>query len=143
MLATLIAHLTARLTDPRWTGIHAAEEIDALADLAGQIDSGSAIVMSWRERADPNSLITGFRQPVAVQFLTGIVLREQDQFLGGDRAAAFDAYKADIEAALAGAELPGFETPCELVGGESSPISRGVSIYVHTWETSRFLTGGP
>lgn len=143
MLTAVLAHLTARLTDPRWTGIHVAEDIDALAGLAGQIESGSAIIMPWRERADPNMLITGgFRQLISVQFLTGIVLRDYDQFLGGERAAAFDAHKADVEAALAGVELPGFEAPCELVGGESSPVSRGVSIYVHTWETSRFLTGG-
>ena len=50
-------------------------------------------------------------------------------------------FPEEYNAALAGWEPPGTISPCELVEGESSPIEKGVSIYVQTWETARFLTG--
>lgn len=125
-----------------FAAVEIAEDIDALVARAGLIDSGSVIVMPFRERADPNALATGgHRQRVTVQFLTGIVIRQHDDAMGAERAAAFGAYKAAVEAALAGWEPDGTYDPCELIGGESSPISSGVSIFVQTWETTRFLTG--
>lgn len=126
---------------PAFSGVEIAEDIDAFTTRAGQVDTGTVIVMPWREGASKQSLATGgFRQRVAVQFLTGIVIRHYDHLMGGDRAVQFDALKTQIEALLAGWEPPGAE-PCELVGGESSPVTTGVSIYVQTWETARFLTG--
>lgn len=142
MLAEVQARLLAMLPAERWVAVEIAEDIDALAERAGQVESGSAIVMPWRERAGAQSLATGgFRQRVTMQFLVGIVVREYDPLMGGDRALRFDTLKADLEAALAGWEPEAGVDPCELVGGESSPITKGVSIYVQTWETTRFLTG--
>lgn len=124
-----------------FTAAEIAEDIDVLADLAGQVESGTVIVMPWRERAGTQALASGgHRQRVEVQFAVGIVIRNYDQQMGGDRALEFDAYKAALEAALAGWS-PTHAEPCELIGGESSPISKGVSIYVQTWATARFLTG--
>ncbi|TQD37472.1 phage tail terminator protein [Rhodobacter capsulatus] len=142
MLADLLSHLTAHLTDPRWAGVDVAEDIDALAARAGQVESGTAIIMPWTETGRPQALMGGgVRQKVDVQFVVGIVIRLYDGMMGAERAMAFDAYRSDIEAALAGAVIPGFFDPCELVGGETSPISTGVSIYAQTWATTRFLTG--
>ncbi|ADE84736.1 phage tail terminator protein [Rhodobacter capsulatus] len=142
MLADLLSHLTSHLSDPRWAGVDVAENIDALADRAGQVKSGTAIIMPWTETGRPQTLMGGgFRQWVEVQFVVGIVVRLYDGVMGGERAMAFDAYRSDIEAALAGVVIPGFVEPCELVGGETSPISTGVSIYAQTWATARFLTG--
>jgi len=142
MLSEIYARLTDGLTDDRWAGIEIAEDIDALRDLAGQVESGTAIIMPWREQAGEQTLMTGgFRQRVEVQFLIGTVIRDYDQFMGAERALKFDAYKSDIEQAMAGWELPSCVEPCELVGGESSPVETGVSIYVQTWATARFLTG--
>lgn len=129
------------LATPPFAQVEVAEDIDAMAERAGMLDSGAVIVMPWRERAEPNVLATGgHRQRVATQFLTGIVIRHFDDAMGAERAMAFDALKAAVEGLLAGWE-PEDAEPCELVGGESSPVMPGVSIYVQTWETARFLTG--
>ena len=61
--------------------------------------------------------------------------------LGAERAKAFDALKGTVEAALTGWEPDPDAEPCSLVAGESSPVTTGVSIYIQTWETARFLTG--
>ncbi|RWR28704.1 hypothetical protein D2T29_15850 [Sinirhodobacter populi] len=143
MLAGIHGHLREVLIPTeRWDAIEVAEDIDAMAARAGQVNDGSLILMPWRERAGAQQLATGgFRQRVEVQFATGIVIREYDTFMGGERALRFDALKADVEQALAGWEPPGGIEPCELIGGESSPVTKGVSIFVQTWATARFLTG--
>lgn len=140
MLQLIVARLAA--ASPAFAQVEIAEDIDAMADRAGMLDSGAVIVMPLRERAEPNDLATGgHRQRVAVQFLTGIVIRHLDDAMGATRAQAFDGLKMTVEAALAGWEPDDGSEPCELVAGESSPIQTGVSIYVQTWETARFLTG--
>lgn len=141
MLADIHDRLKQALPQPPFTGVEIAEDIDALGERAGLVDSGTVIVMPWRERAGEQSLMTGgFRQRVEMQFLTGIVVRHYDHLMGGDRAVQFDTLKGAVETALAGWEPPEAE-PCELIGGESSPVEKGVSIYVQTWATARFLTG--
>ncbi|MBZ4022195.1 hypothetical protein C8J27_11072 [Rhodobacter aestuarii] len=142
MLSEILAHLQAELPKPAWAGVEIAEDIDVLAARAGLVEHGTAIIMPWRERAKPQDLMSGgFRQQVEAQFAVGIVVRQYDQLMGADRAIVFDALKKDIEAALAGHILPGTASPCELIGGEASPVTTGVSIYVQTWATTRFLTG--
>lgn len=142
MLDVIRTRLISRLPEARWDGVYIAEDIDELSRMAGQIRSGSAIVMPWRERAGPQALSTGgFRQRVDVQFAIGIVVRDYSQMMGAERAVRFDLLKTDVEAAIAGWEPAWADAPCELVGGESSPIETGVSIYVQTWATARFLTG--
>lgn len=144
MLTQILTQLQNTLPASRWTAIEIAEDVDKVGDLIGQIDSGSVIVVPYRERAEANSLATGgFRQRITVQFITVIVLREYDHRMGGTRAARFDAAKRDVEAALAGWRPADAIQPCELVDGESSPFDRGVSFYLHTWQTARFLTGAP
>lgn len=142
MLSEIQAHLSASLSADRWAGVDIAEDIDALASLAGQVESGTAIVMPWKERGGIAPIMTGaFRQRVEVQFAVGAVVRDYDQFMGAERAQRFDQLKSDLEVALAGWQPPSGEDPCEMIGAESSPISKGVSIYVQTWATTRFLTG--
>lgn len=144
MMAGILQRLRDSLLPSGETpGVVLVEDIDKLADKGGTLDSGSVVVVPYRERATENRLASGgFRQRVAVQFLTGIIIREYDHAMGADRALQFDGHKTRLEAALAGWTPPAAEDACELVGGESSPIEVGVSIYVQTWETSRFLTGG-
>ncbi|WP_102226871.1 phage tail terminator protein [Acidimangrovimonas sediminis] len=142
MLTEILDHLKAALPAQTWADVLIAENIDEVSRLAGQVDTKTAIVMPWRERAGRQELATGgFEQLVETQFLIGIVVRDFDQMMGADRATQFDALKTDVETALAGWTPAGFEEPCELVGGESSPVTTGVSIYAQTWATSRFLTG--
>ena len=142
MLAGIVTHMKSALTASHWTGVEMAEDLDVVGEMIGRIESGTVIVMPFRERAESQSLATGgFRQRIAVQFLTVIVLREYDHAMGGSRADRFDTLKRELEAALAGWEPAGCIHPCELVDGESSPFDRGVSFYIHTWQTARFLTG--
>lgn len=138
----MLTEIRERLIDTgAFISVEIAEDVDALVARAGMVETGSVIVMPFRERANPNALASGgHRQRVVVQFLTGIVLRNYDA-MGAERAVAFDDLKAATELALAGWEPAAPFEPCELVGGESSPISKGVSIFVQTWETARFLTG--
>lgn len=124
------------------TAVEIAEDVDAMTDRAGTVESGTVILMPYREAAEPNVLATGgHRQRVRVQFLTGIVIRHYDDAMGAARAKAFDSLKAAVEAALTGWEPDPYAEPCSLVAGESSPVTTGVSIYVQTWETARYLTG--
>ena len=142
MLAEIHDRLKLGPSATAFAAVEIAEDIDALAERAGLLDSGSVIVMPWRERAGEQSLATGgHRQRVEVHFAVGIVIRHYDDLMGGDRALQFDAYKSAIETALAGWEPGPDADACELVGGESSPVTKGVSIYVQTWAFARFLTG--
>ncbi|MDR5655425.1 phage tail terminator protein [Ruixingdingia sedimenti] len=142
MLATIQTRLKAQLPAARWVGVEIAEDIDAFSDRAGQVESGTAIIMPWGEQAQPQQDATGaFRQLVRTVFAIGVVIRHYDHLMGADRALQFDTYKADLEAAMAGWEPNGTLDPFELVGGESSPVTTGVSIYVQTWACTRILTG--
>ncbi len=142
MFEAIVTRLRDQLPQADTPAVILVEDIDELANYAGQVESGSVIVVPFRERASAQSLSTGgHRQRVAMQFIAGVVIRHYDAFLGAERAGQFDGHLRRLEAALAGWEPPGAISPCELVDGESSPIEKGVSIYVQTWETARFLTG--
>lgn len=145
MLELIRTRLQSRLPASRWPGgVEIAEDIDELTRLAGMVDDSTAIVMPFREQAAPSPVMTaGFRQRVGVQIAVGAVVRVYDQMMGAERAVRFDSLTRDLEQALAGWQPPEVAAPFELVGGESSPIDKGVSIYVQTWETARFLTGAP
>ena len=77
----------------------------------------------------------------SAQGLTAVEIAEDIEAMGAERAKAFDSLKAAVEAALTGWEPDPYAEPCALVSGESSPVTAGVSIYVQTWETARYLTG--
>lgn len=142
MLADILTHLRAVLPQATTPAVELVEDIDELANYAGQVDSGSVILVPYRELATPQSLATGgHRQRVGAQFLVGVVIRHYDDLMGEERALQFDAHLRRIEAALAGWVPSACIDGCQLVTGESSPIDTGVSIYVQTWETARFLTG--
>lgn len=141
MFAGILTHLRTTLPRTSTPAVELVEDIDELANYAGQVDSGAVVVVPWRESAAPQALATGgFRQRVAVQFLAGVVIRHYDALMGEARALQFDAHLRRLEAALAGWTPPGCIEGCQLVSGESSPIDTGVSIYIHAWETARFLT---
>lgn len=126
---------------PSVTDVKTAEDLDLL-EKATAASHGSVFVIPYRERAGEAQLTTGLhRQLVAVQFLTAFIVRRHADALGAQRAAEFDGLKAEIEAALAGWEPARGFGPCELVGGEGTPLGNGVSVYVQTWETTRYLQG--
>lgn len=139
----MIASFEARLRE-RCSGlkeIRTAEDLDLL-EKATAVQSGTAFVIPYRERAGENHLSAGgFRQLVVVQVIVAFVIRRHDDVHGAERARLFDTLKAEIEGALAGWTPDGGHDACELVGGEGTPLGNGTSIYVQTWETSRLLEG--
>ncbi len=142
MLDGILVRLEACLDPAFWGKVDVAEDVEALQEQAGRVQRVACIIMPWRERAGAQDLATGgHRQRVEFQFAVGIVVRAQAHHMGADRARRHDGLKAGVEGALAGWVPPGALEACELIGGESSPISKGVSIYVQTWATARFLTG--
>ena len=113
----------------------------ALAKL-GKVFVGTAFVLPYRERAEGSPYAVGsFRQLVHTQVLVAFVVRRHSDAKGAQRVAGFDAYKDAIESALAGWIGPGMEDPMELVAAQAAPMGNGVTAYVQTWETSRFLEG--
>lgn len=120
--------------------VEMAEDLDAIGKGTSR-DSGTTFVIPWREKAKPNALMSGgFRQLVTEQFLTAIILRHHADATGSIRASEFSTFKDAIEQAIAGWEPTDTSDPCELVGGEGTPLGNGASVYVQTWETTRFLT---
>nr|WP_245423531.1 hypothetical protein [Rhizobium subbaraonis] len=117
----------------------AAEDLDALAKGTAP-RAGTVYVIPYRERAEPNELATGaFRQFVLVQILVAFVVRRHDDTKGGKRIAGFDAFKNAIERALCGWAIEPSSEPFELVAGQAAPFGNGVTVYVQTWQTSRYL----
>lgn len=130
-----------RLKDraPILPSVDMAEDLDAIGKATAR-PSGTTFVIPWREKANPNKLMGGFRQLVVEQFLTAIILRHYSDALGAMRTAEFSTFKAAIEQAIAGWGPTDMSDPCELVGGQNTPLGNGVSVYVQTWETTRYLT---
>lgn len=124
-----------------FSSVSVAEDLDALA--AGTAPAhGSCFVVPYRERAQPNKQGYGdFRQKVFVQFFVAFVVRHHGDVRGKERARAFDAFKRSAEEALAGWEYQPGSDLCALVNGEGTALGNGASVYVQTWETTRFLTG--
>lgn len=139
MLQEIIDRLKSNV--PILVDVRPAEDIDAV--MSGTAPrSGMAFVLPYRERAEPNALSTGgFRQKVAVQLLVAFVIRHHDDAKGGKKVAMFDEYKTAVEGALAGWEPAAAEDPLELVSGQAAPLGNSTTVYVQTWETSRFLKG--
>lgn len=139
MLSAIVDRLEAN--SGTLTEIQVAEDLDAVV-AATAPDSGTAFVVPFREIAKPNTRMTGAHlQRVDVQFLVAFVVRYHDDAAGAERAAMFDGLKTSAETALAGWQPSPEGDPCSLVGGETNPLGNGVTVYVQTWQTSRYLTG--
>nr|WP_319388191.1 hypothetical protein [uncultured Cohaesibacter sp.] len=138
MIQEVIARLKSEVPD--LIDVLPAEEIDAIAKATAP-KSATAFVLPYREKAEPNTRATGGHlQYVAVQFLVAIFIRRYDA-RGGERVIEFDDLKTSIENALAGWEPSEDADPVELVGGQAAPLGNGRSVYVQTWQTSRYLSG--
>ena len=123
------------------TSVEVITSVEALAEMT-QRNSGAGFVAPFRERAKPNQRASGGHlQEVTTQVAVAFLLRSHAVDTGADRVSMFDQHKGDIEAALAGWQPADATDVFELVGGESTALAKGVSIYVQTWETSRILTG--
>ena len=139
MIGAIVTRLIALC--PSLADVVVAEDAAAL-DKGTALRSGTAIVIPYRERARPNTLIAGgHRQAVETQILVALLGRLHGDVRGAERAMFFDACKGEIETALAGWAPADDAEAFSLIGGEGSAMGNGVSIYVQTWQTVRFLTG--
>lgn len=139
MLALILARLQAELPT---ADIQIAESLEAVAATIQTAEDGTIFAVPFRERGRTQSNVTGyFRQAVDVMFATVTVLRRHDDPRGSARAAAFDAQKAQIEAALLGWEPFTTSAGVTLAASETQGLGNGVSILTQTWQTTRFLTG--
>jgi hypothetical protein len=124
---------------PSLPSVSSAEELDAL-DRGTAPKHGATFVIPFAEEAEENALATGgTRQRVETRILVAFLVRRHDDAKGGKRAADFDGLKAEIEAALAGWTPAGASDPYELVSARGAPRGNGVTIYVQTWKTARYL----
>lgn len=139
----MIGATIIRLRDvamPPLLSVDGAEELEALA--AGTAPRhGAAFVMPYDERGQPNDISTGsFRQLVDVQLVVAVVLRQHDDAKGAKRVSAIDAFRNAIEAGLAGwTPDDAANLPFEFVAARSAPQSNGVTWYVQTWRTNRWI----
>ncbi len=139
MIETIVQRLQANA--PSLHSVEIAEDIEAIAE-GTKSPHGSCFVVPYREKAQPNRLTTGgHRQLIGVQIVVAFLIRNHNDAKGAARAKAFDTFKSEIEQALAGWSPTTGGDPFSLVGGESTSMGNGVSIYAQTWETTRFLTG--
>lgn len=139
MLQLFVARLQAANL---FTAVAAAEAVEMLVGLAPAADDGTVFVVPYRERARaPRRVTGGHQQLVEVQMITVMVIRQHDDPLGTDRARRFDAFKAQVEGVLAGWQPSPGSDVVALVGGDAQSLGNGVSIFVQTWQTTRFLTG--
>ena len=139
MIQVTIDRLRAHACPPLRT-IEGAEELAALA-VGVAPNHGAAFVAPFEERAEPNELATGaFRQRVSVTLLVAVVLRRQDDARGAKRIGSIDVLQPAIESALAGwTPDQDDHDPYELVTSRAAPAANGVTWFVTTWRTSRWL----
>lgn len=127
---------------PPLVKVEGAEALEALG--AGTAPRhGSAYVAPFEERGSPNSLATGgTRQHVDVILLVAVVLRMADDARGAKRVSSVDEFSQAIETALAGWTPGDDHIPFEFVAARSRPTgeNKGVTWYVQTWRSSRFIS---
>lgn len=139
IITDTIAHLRATAMPPLMK-VDGAAELETLA--AGTAPQhGHAFVAPFEERGSANTLATGgFRQLVDVTLLVAVVLRASDDPRGARRIDAADELRIAIESALAGwSPDEQAHLPFEFVAARSAPQKNGVTWYVQTWRTNRWI----
>lgn len=143
----MIGAVIQRLRDtamPPLTSVEGAEELEALAKGTAP-RAGAAFVIPFREQGnEPETISGGYRQHVETTLLVAVVLRKAADSRGASRLTEVDAVRAALEAALAGwtPDLAAHR-PLALVGTEASPQANGVTWYVQTWATDRWIERRP
>lgn len=137
MIEAIVQRL--QTTAQQLSSVGVAEDLEAIAKGVAP-KNGATFVLPFSDRPEPNAYGTGaFSQRVEVQFLVAFVVRRQDDVSGAKRVGNFTTLRNDIEGAIAG-WAPGEENDlCELAAGRSASLGNGVTVYVQTWRTSRYI----
>ena len=137
MIEDIIDRLQASC--PSLSSVGSAEELDAI-DKGTAPKSGATFVIPFTDQAADNTLMSGgTMQHIETRVLVAFVVRRHDDAKGGKRAAGYDSIKTEIENALAGWLPADAVDPFEFVSGRGAPRGNGVTIYVQTWKTGRYL----
>jgi len=125
---------------PALTSIGVAEDLEALGRGTAP-KNGAAFVLPFQDRpAETDYMTGGFSQRIEVLLLVAFIIRRSDDARGAQRAGSFDLFKGEIEAALAGWSPNSEEYDLfELAAGRSASLGNGVTVYVQTWRTGRYL----
>ncbi|MBS7541494.1 phage tail terminator protein [Ancylobacter lacus] len=127
------------VASPPFTSVDGAERLEALGESTAP-DHGAAFVVPFDERGEPNTLATGgTSQRVEVYLLVAVVLRAYGDDRGAERVASIDDFRSAIEMALAGWTPDPDSKPYEFVAGRAAPQGNGVTWYVQTWATDRYI----
>lgn len=128
----------------KFPDVQISEDVDSIVGAATAADDGTLFVIPWREKAGRPRLTTGgHQQRVETQFLTVLLTRQHGDPRGATRAARFETLKGSVEALLAGWTIAPGSDAFALVASESGGLGNSVSIYIQTWQTTRFLIGEP
>lgn len=138
MIAEIVSRLKTKA--PSLSSVGVAEDLEAVARGVAP-KNGAAFVLPFQERGGENDYSTGiFSQRVEVLFLVAFVIRRQDDAKGAQRVGSFDLFRGEIEAALAGWTPDEEENDLfELAAARAAPMGNGVTAYVQTWRTSRYI----
>lgn len=137
MIEAIVQRLQAEA--PQLSSVGVAEDLEAIAKGVAP-KNGATFVLPFSDRAEPNAYGMGaFSQRVEVQFLVAFVVRQQDDVSGAKRVGNFDALRLAIEGAIAGWAPEAENDLCELAAGRSASLGNGVTVYVQTWRTTRYI----
>lgn len=139
----MLTPIFQRLVDSaKFVAVEIAEDVEAISGRATAADDGTVFLVPYRERAMPPRAATGgHRQKIDEQFIIVIVFRQHDDPRGSERVMRFDSVKNEVEQLLAGWSPGEGRDPCALASGEGSGLPNSVSLYIQTWQTSRYLIG--
>ncbi len=141
MINAIIDRLKAQA--PSLTAVSGAEDLEAISR-GTAARNGATFVVPFGDDASANTMLSGgFSQRIECRVLIAFVIRRHDDAKGAKRASGFDQFKSEIETAMAGWSISEDNDPFELVSARAASLGNGATIYVQTWQTSRYLRTGP
>lgn len=140
IISSVIDRLTA-VAMPPLVAVQGAEELEAIARGTAPAH-GTAFVVPFREAGSPNLYAANaWRQQVDTSFLVALVIRQHGDAKGARRVTAIDTLRDAVEAALAGWVHAPECLPIELAAANARTADNGVTWFVQTWRTNRWIEG--
>lgn len=140
IISSVIGRLAA-VAKPPLVAVEGAEELEAIARGTAPAHA-TAFVVPFREAGSPNlHAANAWRQQIDTSFLVAIVIRQHGDAKGARRVSAIDTLRGAVEAALAGWVHAAECLPIELAAANARTADNGVTWFVQTWRTNRWIEG--
>lgn len=140
IISSVIDRLTA-VAMPPLVAVQGAEELEAIARGTAPAHA-TAFVVPFREAGNANRYTANaWRQQIETSFLVALVIRQHADAKGSRRIAAIDLLRGAVEAALAGWVHAPECLPLELAAANARTADNGVTWFVQTWRTDRWIEG--